>query len=230
MDILNEDNPISLTERRLFLDTSSSCTGYVVARLDRGKSLNMSDATCVIERAGAIWFPANWTNPQKYAYMYKLVTEDFYITSAITDIIYERYSFSPSQRMGSLVVPEMIGAIKAATQDVCSMPLGVEEIAPQTWRSQIGLKAIETTVQVKDKKTGAIKSKKQRDFKTPCVDYFKGKYEIPEKILSNVTGKERATPHDVFDAFGICEGWHRKLGITKFELKDNAFNIYIMGV
>ena len=229
MTELNE-NDIELVERRLFLDTSSSCTGYVVARIQKGATLDMSKATCVIERAGALWFPADWTNPQKYAYMYKLVTEDFYVISAITDIIYERYSFSPSQRMGSLVVPEMIGAIKAASQDVCSMPLGIEEIAPQTWRSQIGLKAVTTKVQVKDKKSGLLKEKTKRDFKQPCIDYFDRKFDIPEKLLSNVTGNERATPNDLYDALGICEGWHRKLGITKFELKDNALNVGVLKV
>jgi len=215
-----QETQIEVEDFRLFLDLSSACSGYAVARMKKGSSQEMKDATCEIVRAGAIWFPASWENTQKYAYMYRLVTEDFYVTSAISDIVYERYSFSMNQRSGSLVVPEMIGAIKAATHDVAGLPLGIEDITPQTWRSQIGIKAD------KDPVTG------KRDFKTPCIAHFDKLFEgkIPNFLISNVTGKERKTPHDLYDALGVCVGWHTRLGVKKFTLGDIVFNTGLVDV
>ena len=217
---MTEEVQIEVEDYRLFLDLSSQCSGYVVARIKKGKSQQMKDSTCEIVRAGAIWYPASWENVQKYAYMYRLITEDFYVTSAISDIVYERYSFSMNQRSGSLVVPEMIGAIKAATHDVAGLPLGIEDIPPQTWRSQIGLKAD------KDPKTG------KRDFKTPCIAHFDKMFDgkIPETLISNVTGKERKTPNDLYDALGVCVGWHKKMGVNNFTLGDIVFNCQVANV
>lgn len=235
VEILNEDDPINLETYRLFLDLSSTCTGYVVAKITKGGSDMLSDATCEIVRAGALWFPDSYTNTQKYYYMYKMICEDFYITSAISDIIYERYSFSMNQRNGSLVVPEMIGAIKVASQDVASLPMGIEDIPPQTWRSSIGLVADTELLYDKQGRKILTKSgnhKVSRDWKAPCVRRYREMFgeKIPEKLISNVTGKPRAVPHDTFDALGICEGWHRKIGIEKFELADLAFNVGVIGL
>lgn len=219
---------VEVDDFRLFLDLSSTCSGYAVARIKKGESQLLQDATCEIVRAGAIWFPSSWKNEQKYYYMYRLVCEDFYITSAVTDIIYERYSFNANQAQGALVVPEMIGAIKVAAQDVGSLPMDVEDIPPQVWRSQLGLKARKSE-KMKGGKVELTSSGKPRmsyDWKTPTIEYFNEifKGQIPEKLISNVTGKERATPTDVYDALGVCCGWHKKFGVSKFELKDGAFN------
>ena len=224
---------IEINEHRLFLDLSSACSGYAVARIKKGKTQFLQDATCEIVRAGAIWFPSSWTNDQKYYYMYRLVCEDFYVTSAVNDVIYERYSFNSNQAQGSLVVPEMIGAIKVAAHDVDAMPLGVEDITPQTWRKQVGIKAIKTPQFDKDGKPVLTKSGKQKmsqDWKTPCVNHFKEMFgdKIPDQIISNATGKLRNTPHDTFDALGVCVGWHKRLGVKKFDIRKNAFNIQVM--
>lgn len=201
-----------LNSYRLFLDISGNCTGYCVAKIEKGSSQKLSDATCEIVRAGALWFPKEMNTQQKAYYLYRIICDDFYVVSAITDIIYERYSFNSKQPTGSLVLPFLIGAVMVASQDVPSLPMGVEEIPPQTWRSQCGIKYV--TVDGK------------RDYKTPTIKYFKKQYgsKIPEKILSNVTGNERQIPNDLYDALGVCEGWHRKLGVTKFKLKNGAFN------
>jgi hypothetical protein len=153
--------------------------------------------------------------------MFRIISDDFYVISAITDIIYERYSFSPKQRAGSLVVPEMIGAIKVAAFDTGELPLGVEDIPPNVWRSQLGIKA-DVTV--------SSDGKKSRDYKEPCIRYMKDQFgdKIPDQIISNVTGNLRATPNDVYDAFGVCMGWHKKFGVNKFKIADNAFNVSLM--
>lgn len=228
-----QNNEYEVIENRLFLDLSSSCTGYAVARIKKGgDSQFLQDATCEIVRAGAIWFPPSWSNDQKYYYMYRLVCEDFYVVSAISDIIYERYSFNATQAQGSLVVPEMIGAIKVAAQDNGSLPLGVEDIPPQVWRAQLGLKSVKSP-KMKGGKQEVTKNGTPRfshDWKTPTIEYFKEKFgdKIPEQIVSNVTGKLRGTPHDLFDALGVCLGWHKKMGVSKFDIRDNAFNVQVL--
>ena len=208
-----DDETFELESYRLFLDISSACTGYCVAKIQKGRTQNLSDSTCEIVRAGAFWFPKTMNTQQKAYYIYRIITDDFYIVSAITDIVYERFSFNTKQPAGSLVLPQLIGAVMVASQDIPSLPMGVEEIPPQTWRSQCGIKYV----------TG---EDGKRDYKTPTIEHFRKEHgkAIPEKIYSNVTGKERQVPHDCFDALGICEGWHRKMGINKFKIKDGAFN------
>jgi hypothetical protein len=217
----DQEQEFQIDSYRLFLDVSSACTGYVVAKINSGGSNSLARATCEIVRAGAIWYPKDWTNEKKNYYMFRIISDDFYVISAITDIIYERYSFSPKQRAGSLVVPEMIGAIKVAAFDTGELPLGVEDIPPNVWRSQLGIKA-DVTV--------SSDGKKSRDYKEPCIRYMKEQFgdKIPDQIISNVTGNLRATPNDVYDAFGVCMGWHRKFGVNKFKIADNAFNVSLM--
>jgi hypothetical protein len=217
----DQEQEFQIDSYRLFLDVSSACTGYVVAKINSGGSNSLARATCEIVRAGAIWYPKDWTNEKKNYYMFRIISDDFYVISAITDIIYERYSFSPKQRAGSLVVPEMIGAIKVAAFDTGELPLGVEDIPPNVWRSQLGIKA-DVTV--------SSDGKKSRDYKEPCIRYMKDQFgdKIPDQIISNVTGNLRATPNDVYDAFGVCMGWHKKFGVNKFKIADNAFNVSLM--
>jgi len=220
---MSQEKEFQIDSYRLFLDISSTCTGYCVAKITQGRSTSLSDATCEIVRAGAIWFPDDWTNEKKNYYMYRLVSDDFYV-------IYERYSFSMKQRGGSLVVPEMIGAIKVAAFDTGSLPMGVEDIPPNVWRSQLGLKAVITEKKVME--GGVPKVKKSRDYKTPCIDYMNDMFKdkIPAQLISNVTGKLRNTPNDVFDALGVCLGWHTKFGVKKFKINEGAFNTDVISI
>lgn len=213
MTEIHDVDELEVIPHRLFLDLSSQCVGYCVAKIKKGNTQFLQDATCELTRIGAIWFHKLMKNPHKYFYVKEIIMNDFYVNSNVSDIIYERYSFSPSHAKGSLVVPEMIGAIKAACHEVPHEPLGIEDIPPQTWRAQIGLKPI-------------TDAKGKRDYKTPCIDYMRGEFgdRIPQTIVSNITGKDRDAPHDMFDALGICMGWHKKLGIEKFAIGDLAFN------
>jgi hypothetical protein len=209
---------------RLFLDMSSSCTGYCVSKFEANK--------CIISRAGAMWFPSDCENGQKYYQMQQAVGE-FYTVNAITDIIYESYHVNPNQVGNSLVVPEMIGAMKAACYDIFGMPIGVEELGPTAWRGILGIKAVKTPKIDKQgnpvfrkSRAGRMMEVVERDYKTPTIEYVDKvlNNQIPKTLISNITGKERATPNDLYDSLAICIAWHTRLGCKEFILLDNAID------
>lgn len=209
---------------RLFLDISSTCTGYTVAKIEGKK--------CYISRLGVMWFGADWENGQKYHHMHQAVGE-FYTTNAVTDIIYEAYHVNPNQVGNSLVVPEMIGAVKAACFDIFGMPIGSESISPTAWRGILGIKADKTPKLDKSGKPTYKKSRSgkqmeivERDYKTPTIKYldnlFPGK--LPKTLISNITGNARTTPSDLYDSLAICVAWSKKFGCTEFIIMDNALD------
>jgi len=204
---------------RVFFDLSSTCSGYAVAKMQGSK--------CTIVRAGAIWFGDSWSHGQKYAYMHSFVSNELYVVNAITDIIYEKYSIDIKQMNNCLVVPEMIGAIKAAAFDVSSEPLGVEDIAPTQWRKLCGIKP-DKTQKMKDglpELTKSGKPKYTNDYKQPAIRLIDKMFpnQVPKKIISNVTGNVRGTPHDLYEALCITVAWHRKFGVKDFEIDKQAF-------
>lgn len=223
-DVLDNAPEIDSQESyRLFLDLSSTCTGYVVAKMEGRR--------CIISRAGVMWFPTDCPNGLKYHQMHQAVGE-FYTVNAVTDIIYESYHVNPAQVGHSLVVPEMIGAVKAACHDVWGMPIGYEDMSPTAWRGKLGIQPIKTPKLDKSGKPVYKQTKKgmqpvvERDFKTPVINYMDKLFEgqIPKMLKSNVTGNLRATPNDLYDAFGVCVGWHKKFGCDEFILKDGCFD------
>lgn len=206
---------------RVFFDLSSTCSGYAIARMNGSK--------CTIVRVGAVWFGDSWKHGQKYAYMYNLVCNEFYVTNAITDIIYEKYSIDINQMNNCLVVPEMIGAIKAAAFDVSSDPLGVEDIAPTQWRKILGIVSDKTPKLNKDGSpmvNRAGKPKYSNEWKQPAVRYIDKMFsgQVPQKIISNVTGNLRGVPHDLYEAMCICIAWHKKFGVKEFVVEEGAFD------
>lgn len=205
---------------RLFLDMSSTCTGYTVAKF-AGKK-------CTIARCGVMWFPNDWTNAQKYHHVHQAIGE-FYTINAVTDVIYESYHVNPNQVGNSLVVPEMIGAMKAATCDVWGMPLGTEDISPTAWRGILGIKPIKTPKldkNGKQKTTRTGRAMYDRDYKTPTKEYVDKALGnvIPDKLISNVTGNPRSTPSDLYDSLAICLAWHKKFGCDEFVIKEGALD------
>ncbi len=179
-----------------------------------------------------MWFPSDCPNGQKYYQMQQAISE-FYTVNAITDIIYESYHVNPNQVGNSLVVPEMIGAVKAACFDIFGMPIGCEDISPPTWRKPLGIQAIKTPKLDKDgnpkfklSRDGRKMEVVERDYKTPTINYvdklFPG--QIPKQLKSNITGNLRATPNDLYDAFGVCLGWSAKFGVKEFVLQEGAID------
>lgn len=172
-----------MNENILFLDISSTCTGYVLT--NNGKLLDI----------GVKWFHKDNKTPQKCQVMYDWVY-DKHMNEGLDRLVYERYSFNMKNPNGALACPHIQGAILAASQGLI-----IEDITPQTWRKQCGLK-----------------KPKGGDWKKIVEVHFRALYDIPEKIESNITGNLRTTPSDYFDALGICIGWCNMNGL-KLEWK-----------
>lgn len=58
-------------------------------------------------------------------------------------------------------------------------------------------------------------SKGKRDYKKPTRDAVEAYMDVPETLVSNVTGKTRATPHDMTDALAIAIAVGVENGIDK---------------
>jgi Holliday junction resolvasome RuvABC endonuclease subunit len=171
----------------LFLDISSSCIGYSIA------SVNFSTKQVLWKSAGAIWTDPDWSHQEKYSYAFHALSSYFWIVEAIDYVVVEQYSVNPKKMMGINVVSEMQGAIKAGAWE---NGVKVTSILPQTWRSILGIK----------------KDKPNNDWKGPTKTYVNQKTQIPADITSNITGKLRQTPSDLYDALAIGMAWLVRLG------------------
>lgn len=179
----------------LFLDISSSCTGYVIAALDfKTKKIEF-------KAAGAIWLDPKWSHQEKYNYMFNALCNYFWTVRAIDYIVVEQYTINSKKMMGVQVVPEMQGAIKAGAWENGVI---VDSILPQSWRSTLG-----------------IKRNEKKDYKEPTKEKILEYVEVPEESVSNITRANRKTPSDVYDAFGVAIGWLLRLG---FEEKNMDFS------
>lgn len=176
----------------LCLDVSSSCTGYSVL------NCNFLTRKAVVTTAGALWLNPNVDNAQKYNYLSKCISEYFYVLGYVDYLVYEQYSINMKKRTGMLVTPEMIGAVKAT---IAELGLSYDAITPAAWRSPMKIKAL----------ISEINGERKRDFKTPVKNWVKARTNVPEKITSNITGKERDAPSDIFDGIGIAIGWGLRL-------------------
>jgi len=178
--------------RILFLDISSSCTGWVVASQHVGRK----EAT--IHKAGVIWFDPKWSHGEKYNYLTKFIENIAYIQYKVDGIVAEGYMVNRKRMCGVLVIPEATGAIKSCCYEL-EPPLTFDSILPQTWRAALGIKKDKTKAG-----SAAWKDPAKKYVNTIFPDTF------PKKMVSNITGKERATPTDLYDAICIALAWFTK--------------------
>lgn len=186
----------------LFLDLSSSCTGYCVAEVDFARK------SAKMKKAGAIWFSQEFTNQDKYHYLFNSVTNYFNIIDQISYCVCEAYAINANKMMGAQIGPELHGAIQVALAEI-----GVKysTITPQTWRSLLQIKPIVTT---------GSNGKKERNYKDPTFDYINNLTTLPTKVISNVTKNQRSFPYDISDAMAIGCGFLKKVGITKLDFSS----------
>lgn len=201
---LQEEGQVISSINVLFLDVSSSCTGYSVAAVDFGAKKVEWKST------GALWLDPKWSHQEKYSYMFNALASYFFIVEQIDYIVVEQYSINPKKMAGVTVVPEMHGSIKAGAWE---NGIKVSSILPQSWRAILGIKPNVTL---------DSKGKKKRDYKEPTKVSMEKRFpNIPDKIISNMTSKERQTPSDLYDALAIGLAWLIRLG---FEEKKHNFS------
>ena len=171
----------------LFLDISSSCTGWSIAAFNKDK------AETDIIKVGVFWFEDDVTHGYKYNKLCSFIKElvrDYKINAVVA----EAYFLNAYQLAGAAICPEIQGAVQASLYELDPVP-SWQTIAPQSWRA--GLKIKKDTT-----KTGSAAWKevtKQR------VEQILG--TMPLKIKSNINSKLRKTPYDLFDSLGICMGY-----------------------
>jgi len=193
----------------LFLDVSSTCTGYSIAELD------FVNKRAKVIKAGVLWFNDKWDHQEKYSYIFNTILTYFEVVEQIDYVVHEAYAINMNQRMGVMIVPEMIGAIKVGAAE---NNIKVSGISPQTWRKQL---------EIKPDITKGKDGKKKRDYKTPTKRKINGIVKgIPLRSISNITGNERATPSDMYDALGVCLGWTKQHSF-KINCKGCKFNNHI---
>jgi len=196
-------------DRALFLDISSTCTGYVVASMCRATKV------ATIHKAGVLWFGKDWPHGQKYRYLQEFIVDVAYVQYRIQDIVAEQYFTNPHSGMGTQVVSEATGAAKASCFEVMP-PMGFYLIPPQSWRAALEIKK-DTT------KKGKLA------FKDPTKAKIEEllKIKLPEKMVSNIDGKSKTTPSDLADALGVCMGWLslEPNSCTKFIIAKGAIDV-----
>lgn len=196
----------------LFLDISSTCTGYAVA------GVNFHNKKVTWKSAGALWLDnKDWSHQDKYLYMHEAIVNYFWIVGQVDFICVEQYSFNKNKMMGVQVVPEMQGAIKCAA---AANGVKVASILPQSWRKELEIKA---------KVTKGSDGKNKRDYKEPTKDKILEYVQVPDKSVSNITQKERKTPSDLYDALGVGLGWLKRLGFEKNDFSGIEFNPHDRG-
>jgi len=193
----------------LFLDVSSACTGYSIMKV------NFADKTCQLSSCGSLWLDRKWKDQEKYSYLFKAISQYFWVVGQVDYIVSEQYSINPKKMVGVQVLPEMMGVVKVAAEE---NGVSVSSILPQTWRSQLGIKPTITL----DKN-----GKNKRDYKAPTKEVVLELYEIPERSISNITGKDRATPSDLYDAIAIGLGWTKKYGVGTVVMGDYEVNPHL---
>lgn len=184
----------------LFLDVSSTCTGYAI------HNVNFLKKEAKMVKYGALWLDQNWKHEEKYVYMYNALVNYFWIVEQIDYIVVEQYSINPKKLMGIHVVPEMIGVIKCAAME---NGVKVASILPQSWRATLKIK------------------RENGDWKEPTKKKILEYLDVPETSISNITRNTRNTPNDVYDAVAISIAWLYRLGISFVKFDNAAFNSHI---
>lgn len=208
-DIAGEEFQQKITDVNiLFLDLSSTCTGYCVVKV------NFETKKATFSKAGALWLDPNWKHQDKYHYIYEAIVNYFWIIEQIDYIVAEQYSINPKKSRGLHVSPEMHGVVKVAA---AANGVNVSTFTPQSWRYELGIKPDVTVV----------KGKTKKDYKTPTKRKMLEYVAIPEDSISNITNNKRKTPSDVYDAMGLGAGWLKRFGITRWDFSKMEFNQHI---
>jgi len=172
--------PVLNDGKYIVVDPSAEHTAYVC--------MELKDKVATIHYAGLLWVKGSWNRGQRFLYMSQCF-ETLLVGSSTDSLVTEKYFVAPSKFGAGIAVVPIINGLLEMT--CAKHKVGFLEIPPPSWRSVLGIKHI------KD-------AKGKRDYKTPTKDLVNRMIKgIPTEIQSNITLKNRATPHDLFDALAI---------------------------
>ena len=184
----------------LCLDISSSCTGYALC------SISFETRTGALKEAGSLWLP-DMEQADKCNYMYNAFINYFNVLKRVDYVTLESYFANPNKGCGVLVTPEIVGALKASFSE-CGIKFST--MPPQSWRAALGIK--------KD-----ANKKYKEPTKAKVLEFVK----VPERIINNVTKKERQTSSDLYDAVALAIAWTRKIGIRQLDFSKVEFQGHV---
>lgn len=184
----------------LFLDASSTCTGFCVM------NVNFKTKKVIAKSAGAIWLP-DVDHQEKYAYIHHAILNYFNIVERVDYIVAEQYSINPQKMTGALVSVEIHGVIKVAAAE---MGVKVKTFPPQSWRKELGVK----------------RDPGNKDWKEPVKKKILTLTSVPDTVISNVSKKERQTPSDVYDAMGLAIGFLAKINLTNIDFSQIQYQTH----
>jgi Holliday junction resolvasome RuvABC endonuclease subunit len=185
----------------LFIDPSGSHLAYVYTMLD------IDNKELLISKVGMVWTKGTYTRAERLRYMQSAIN----ILIQECDIVFTETFFSNPGLLSSstAIVPTVNCFIEMAASEHSKR---FEELGASTWRSILGIKAIQNNG--------------KRDYKVPTASKVAEllKKPLPSAILSNITLKERDVPNDVTDALAIALAISKYHEVTQIKLADIAFN------
>lgn len=185
-------------KRLLVIDPSASHSGFCI--------IDLNGNTASIAYAGMIWTKDSWSKGKRLQYTYNAFNELLKLN--ITDIVTESFFVNPKQLSGSLVLPIINGFLEKLAEDYS---ITYSESTPPNWRKVLGIKPI-------------IDAKGKRNWKIPASSLVSTYIKLPSEIISNITGKLRAVPHDLTDAIAISLAKAKDLGYTNLKYNSDCFN------
>lgn len=201
----------------LCIDPSANHLAYALCHVNKD-TMNMNIVAC-----GMIWTKPTWSRGQRLSYVkhcIQSIIESPINASQVTVNVYsEGFFVNPSQMIGFSDIPTVNGIIEMICFETQVQP-EFSEIPPTEWRKVLSIKPNMDNVLQKD---GSFK--KKRDYKIPtlkAVEQALGK--LPDKIISNITLKERDMPYDVSDALAIALAVAKSNGFKPGMVFGSAFS------
>lgn len=188
----------------LIVDPSGSHLAYALAEVN-GKEF-------MFHSVGMLWTKDKWNLGQRLDYMYRgLKTLMLHKHTPVDEVYTEAFFVNKFKMSGTSVIPTINNMMQMIIHQVDAR-ITFQEISPTSWRKVLNIKAI-------------VNTDGSKDYKTPTADVVKSTVgQIPDEIVSNVTGKTRAVPHDVTDVMAIALSVAKNLGCTQYEMSSYCFN------
>lgn len=188
----------------LVIDPSASHLAYSLCEV--------VDNKFIFNSIGMLWTLDKWKNGQKLFYMYYAFRLLLKKALNLDSVYSESYFVNFKQRMGVSMIPTVNNLLQMVIFEV-KKDIEYAEISASTWRKVLNITPFKFDDGSKDYKVPT----KLRVCEILSTD-------LPEMLISNVTGKERALPHDVTDCMAIALSIGKELKCGEFILSKDAFN------